>query len=93
MDQARAHLIIRGIVQGVFYRAFTRELASRLGLMGWVRNLPDGTVEALVEGKREDIEQAIKQCSAGPPGSRVYDIDVRWTEYQGDLKAFEIRYY
>ncbi len=91
--QARAHLIIKGIVQGVFYRAFTRDVASRLNLKGWVKNLPDGSVEAVFEGDKEEIEQAIKQCSLGPPGSRVDDVVVKWIENKGDLKGFEVKYY
>ncbi len=91
--QARAHLIIKGIVQGVFYRAFTRDIATQLGLKGWARNLPNGNVEALFEGDKEEVEQAIRQCSMGPPGSRVDGIDVEWKDYQGDLKDFQVRYY
>lgn len=93
MQKARAHLYIKGRVQGVFYRAFTRDIASQLGLAGWVRNLPDGGVEALFEGDREEIEQAIKQCHIGPPGSMVDDIDIKWEDYLGDQKGFQIRYY
>ena len=92
MQQVRAHLFISGTVQGVYYRAFTRDLAGRLGLNGWVKNLYDGRVEALFEGNREVIEQAIERCYAGPPGARVNEIDVAWEEYRGDLKGFEIRY-
>ncbi len=91
--QARAHLIIKGIVQGVFFRAFTRDVANRLGLKGWVKNLPGGSVEAMFEGDKEEIEQAIKQCSLGPPGSRVDDVEVEWIEYQGELKDFQVKYY
>ncbi len=91
--QARAHLVIKGIVQGVFYRAFTRDMATHLGLKGWVRNLPNGDVEALFEGDKAEVEQAIRQCYIGPPGSRVDDIDVEWNDYRGDLKVFQVRYY
>ncbi len=93
MRQSRAHLVISGIVQGVFYRAFTRDVANRLGLRGWVKNLPNGSVEALFEGNKEDVEQAIRQCSMGPPGSRVDDVDVEWKDYQGDFRDFQVRYY
>ena len=92
MNTARAHLFIEGRVQGVFYRAFTRNLASKLGLNGWVRNLYDGRVEALFEGNRELIEQAIQECRRGPSGSSVRNIDVRWEESSGEYKGFEIRY-
>ncbi|GAB4408368.1 MAG: acylphosphatase [Thermodesulfovibrionales bacterium] len=89
----RARLLISGRVQGVFYRAFTRDIANYIGLKGWVRNLPDGRVEAVFEGRREDIEQAIKECFSGPPGAKVNNIDVEWEGYRGDLKEFQIRYY
>ncbi len=93
MQQSRAHLVISGIVQGVFYRAFTRDVANRFGLKGWVKNLPNGSVEALFEGSKEDVEQAIRQCSMGPPGSRVDAVDVEWKDYQGDFRDFQVRYY
>lgn len=93
MQLARAQLTIKGRVQGVYYRAFTRDTATQLGLRGWVKNLSDGSVEALLEGYRDDIEKAISHCRSGPPGARVDHIDVKWEDYQGDLKGFQIRYY
>jgi len=93
MQQARAHLLIRGRVQGVFYRAFTRDIAHQLDIRGWVRNLYDGSVEAVFEGGKEDIEQAIKHCCMGPPGARVEDVGVTWEDYKGDLEGFQMRYY
>jgi acylphosphatase len=93
MQPVRAHLTITGRVQGVFYRAFTRDLAARFSLRGWVRNLPDGNVEALFEGYRDDVDKAITRCHSGPPGSNVDHIEVKWEEYKGDLKGFQIRYY
>lgn len=92
MEEVRAHLLISGRVQGVFYRAFTRDLALSLGLKGWVRNLYDGRVEAVFEGKKELIEKAIKECYTGPPGARVTNIEVKWEAFIGDLKGFAIRY-
>jgi acylphosphatase len=92
MKKVQAHLFIEGRVQGVFYRAFARNLASKLGLNGWVRNLYDGRVEALFEGSRDLIEQAIQECRKGPAGSSVRNIDVLWEESQGEYKGFEVRY-
>lgn len=92
MEEARAHLFIDGSVQGVFYRAFTRDLAYSLGLAGWVKNLRDGRVEAVFEGKKELIEQAIKECYLGPPGARVSKIDVKWETNIGEEKGFSVRY-
>jgi len=92
MKTATAHLFIEGRVQGVFYRAFTRNLASKLGLNGWARNLYDGRVEAVFEGSRELIEQAIQGCWKGPAGSSVRNIEIQWEESSGEFKGFEIRY-
>ncbi|MEJ2695842.1 MAG: acylphosphatase [Candidatus Sulfobium sp.] len=92
MDAARVHLLIEGRVQGVFFRAFTRSIAMKLALNGWVRNLYDGRVEAVFEGDRTPIEQAVLECKKGPPGSYVRDVDVTWEDYSGDLKGFEVRY-
>jgi acylphosphatase len=92
MEAGRAHLFIDGMVQGVFYRAFTRDLAYNLGLKGWVRNLHDGRVEAVFEGEKGLIEKAVKVCYIGPPGARVSDIDVKWEIFIGDQKGFHIRY-
>ena len=92
MAASRAHLVILGRVQGVCYRAFTRDLASNLGLKGWVRNLYDGSVEAVFEGEKKIIELALKECYIGPPGARVTDIKVHWEPLAGDQKGFIIRY-
>jgi acylphosphatase len=92
MKTATAHLFIEGRVQGVFYRAFTRNLALRLGLNGWVRNLYDGRVEALFEGSRDLIEQAMQECWKGPAGSSVRNIEVRWEKSPAEYKGFEVRY-
>ena len=91
-DTARAHLIIEGIVQGVFFRAFTRDIAVSLGLRGWVRNLPGGSVEAVLEGSKGDIQNAITQYYKGPSASNVSNIDVAWEDYKGEFVSFVIRY-
>lgn len=92
MDKARAHLYIEGRVQGVFYRGFTRDLAHSLGLKGWVRNLRDGRVDALLEGEKGLIEKVIKGCYTGPHGARVSNIEVTWETFIGDQEGFSIRY-
>jgi acylphosphatase len=86
----RAELHISGVVQGVGYRASCRHEAVRLGLTGQVRNLPDGNVEAVVEGPRERVEQLIDWCRQGPPGAQVDDVTVRWSEAQGSFGGFKI---
>jgi acylphosphatase len=93
MEKARAHLIISGRVQGVFYRAFTEDIAYSFGLKGWVKNRNDGNVEAIFEGKREDIEKAISSCYKGPPASKVTNIDVKWENFKGEFDTFSIRYF
>jgi acylphosphatase len=92
MELARAHLYIEGRVQGVFYRAFTRDIAVSFGLNGWVMNLRDGRVEALFEGEKDKIEKAIRECYKGPPGARVTNIEVQWEPYKGDQKDFFVKY-
>jgi acylphosphatase len=92
MEEARAHLFINGSVQGVFYRAFTREIAHTLRLSGWVRNLRDGRVEAVLEGEKNMIQQAIEKFYAGPLGARVSNVEVQWEHYTGEENGFTIRY-
>lgn len=89
----RVHLSIEGYVQGVFYRASTRETAVQLGLKGWVRNLPDGNVEALFEGSVNDLYKMIEWCHNGPPGARVINIKEKWSDFIGEFKSFEVRFY
>ncbi len=91
-ENSRAHLLIEGVVQGVFYRAFTQNVAVKRGLYGWVRNLPDGRVEAVFEGSRKLIEQAVMECRKGPAGSYVSNIDLEWEPYTGAERGFAIRY-
>jgi acylphosphatase len=88
--KARAHVLISGRVQGVFFRAETAREARRLGVKGWVRNLADGRVEALFEGEKEDIEKAIEFCRRGPPGAYVGDLDVKWEVWKGEFDGFGI---
>ncbi len=92
LELIRAHLKIEGIVQGVFFRANMRREALRLGVKGWVRNLPDGSVEAIIEGEREAVEQLIKWALRGPPAARVVKITITFSEYRGEFNDFNIRY-
>ena len=89
-DLVSVHVVFSGIVQGVFFRANTRREALRLGLKGWVRNLPDGTVEVWVEGDRPNIEGLIAFCETGIPIARVDRVDVEEGAYKGDSPSFEI---
>ena len=89
-DRTRANVIVSGRVQGVFFRAETRETARSLGVDGWVRNLPDGRVEAVFEGLREAVETMVNWCYKGSPGSQVTDVEVEYGEPEG-LKGFQVR--
>ena len=87
----RARLLISGLVQGVGYRFYCRREAQGRSLVGWVRNLPDGRVEALLQGPREQVEGMIKWCYRGPEEARVSDIAVAYEEAGEDLKDFGVR--
>lgn len=91
-DEARARVIFRGRVQGVFFRANAESRARELGLAGWVKNLPDGTVESVFEGPRKAIEEAIEWCKTSQPHARVTDADIDWEDYKGEFSSFEVRY-
>jgi acylphosphatase len=91
--KVRVHLFIEGRVQGVWFRAFTRDLALGLDLKGWVRNLSDGRVEAVFEGRKEDVEKAISGCYKGPPGAYVTNIETEWEPFKDEFSRFEIKYY
>jgi acylphosphatase len=91
MSKVRAELKIHGRVQGVFYRQSTKETAVRLGLTGWVRNCPDGSVEAVFEGEKATVDQAVEWCRQGPPSARVTDVVVNWKAFDGELDGFEAR--
>jgi acylphosphatase len=86
----RLHAIVRGEVQGVCYRMFTREQALRLGLCGWVRNRTDGTVELMAEGPEQSLSRLVDECRRGPPAARVTDVVTETTEAVGDLAGFRI---
>ncbi len=84
--------VVHGRVQGVFYRAFVEEHAQRLGLVGYVYNLPSGAVEVVAEGKRECVEKFVGYVRMGPPAAIVDRVDISWSEYTGDHSAFRVRY-
>lgn len=90
--RARAKVNFRGRVQGVFFRANTRDAAQRFGIFGWVMNMPDGSVSAVFEGEREKIEKVIRWCKTEQPHALVESVDVRWEEYKGEFRRFAIRY-
>jgi len=74
------HVRVRGHVQGVFFRAWTKEQAEQLGIHGWVRNCPDGSVEAHLEGEEDEVRQLIERLGDGPPSAEVSEVDVEEVE-------------
>jgi acylphosphatase len=91
-DRARLHLVVRGRVQGVFFRRATMDEARSLGLTGWVRNLPSGEeVEIVAEGPRRNLQMLWSWAHSGPPGARVEDVTEEWSEYRGEFTSFRVR--
>ena len=87
--RSRARVVVRGRVQGVFFRAEARSRANSLALDGWVRNEPDGSVEAVFEGRRERIESMVEWCRRGPRGARVEAVETVWEDPEG-LVGFRV---
>ena len=92
MAKVRAHVYISGRVQGVFFRYETKKEAKKRNVKGWVRNLPDGRVEAVFEGEKEDVERLIEFCHRGPPLARVEKVEVFWEEYKGEFEDFKLTF-
>lgn len=88
----RTHVFVSGRVQGVFFRDHTRRWADSLGVKGWVRNLPDGRVEAVLEGTRDNVEALLQKMKEGPPYAMVTKVEVDWEEYRGEFDDFRIRW-
>ncbi|KQC07307.1 MAG: acylphosphatase [Smithella sp. SDB] len=87
----RVHVFISGRVQGVFFRATTHRAAIGFRLTGWVRNMPDGRVEALFEGNNEDVDKMLKWCHIGPPSAMVEKVIIEEEIFIGEFKDFHIR--
>ena len=90
MANKRVHLIIRGRVQGVFFRAATQREARRLGVTGWVKNRTDGNIELVAEGEEDAIKELAMWASHGPSAARVDHVDQRWRGYTGEFPDFTI---
>jgi acylphosphatase len=88
--RARARIRVTGLVQGVFYRQSTAQEATRLGLSGTVRNLPDGSVEVEAEGRRSAVEALLAFCRRGPPAARVAELEVAWESPAGSEGPFTV---
>ena len=91
-NKARAHAVISGRVQGVFFRMETKKAADQLGVFGWVRNQLDGTVEAVFEADRDRVDAIIDWCREGPPIADVADVTVVWEDYTGEFNGFNINF-
>jgi acylphosphatase len=90
MANKRVELIIRGRVQGVFFRAAAQREARRLGITGWVKNRTDGSLELTAEGEEESIRELSGWAQHGPSAARVDHVDVRWRGYSGEFSEFSI---
>lgn len=88
----RLHAVVHGWVQGVNFRAATQHTAARLGLSGWVRNRPDGTVEVVAEGPKRELEQFERFLHRGPPAAEVVRVEIRYGPATGEFHGFHIRY-
>ena len=91
-DKIRAHILVSGRVQGVFFRENTQRKAKKLVINGWIKNLSDGKVEAVFEGDKKSVGKIVEWVKNGPILARVESIDIEWQEYLGEFTDFEIRY-
>ncbi|MGF3523095.1 MAG: acylphosphatase [Candidatus Bathyarchaeia archaeon] len=90
--KARAHVWVSGRVQDVFFRQATKREANSLGVKGWVRNLPDGKVEAVFEGEEDVVKMLLEFVKQGPPRAKVSKLDVTWEEPTGEFRTFSVVY-
>ena len=88
----RVRLTISGDVQGIYYRAFVKERASELGLTGYVKNLPGGKVEVVVEGHELKIEKLLEYCKQGPVGAKIEKVEGKTEPYKCEFKEFRVKY-
>ena len=91
-DTVRLHATVTGLVQGVSFRWFTQRRAAELGLVGWVRNRSDGSVEIFAEGARDALEHLLDAVRVGPPGAMVENVDALWSDGSNEYHHFEIRF-
>ena len=88
----QVHIIISGRVQGVFFRAATRDKARQLGLKGFVRNLGNGDVEVVAQGDDNKLRELLQFCQKGPPGSNVEGTDIEYKDVKEKFYSFDVRY-
>jgi acylphosphatase len=92
MAKQRVHLFVKGKVQGVFFRQAMKVAAKKNHVSGWVKNLRDGRVEAILEGEDVNVSNVVEWCHAGPANARVEDIDIRNEKFKGEFTKFEVLY-
>ncbi len=90
--KARVHMLVSGEVQGVFFRSRTKYKAEQLGVKGWIRNLPDGRVESVLEGEADAVNSLVDFCRQGSRGALVKNVDLTWEDFVGEFGEFEIKY-
>lgn len=93
IGRARLHAVASGRVQGVNFRYYTVQEASRLRLVGWVKNRRDGSLEVVAEGPRESLEILLDFLRTGPPAARVTGVQVTWDAPTGEFSDFDVRYF
>ena len=92
MVQKRIHIFVTGRVQGVFFRQSTKVMAIKNNVKGWVRNLDDGRVEVVAQGKTQDIDNLVHWCKTGPANSRVDEFELSEENISDEFETFEVRY-
>ncbi len=92
VSDARLHVIVQGLVQGVSFRYFTIRLAEKLNLTGWVRNVGRDKVETVAEGEEDSLKAFLAEIRIGPPSAHVTNIEIKWSKPLYDLKYFQLKY-
>ena len=91
-DRVRMHVLVHGVVQGVFFRTTIRSRAQILGIRGWVKNTASGGVEAVFEGEKDSVNEILDFCKRGPEGSVITDVRVEEEPFRAEFTGFEIRH-
>ncbi|MHB1007023.1 MAG: acylphosphatase [Chloroflexota bacterium] len=91
MSRVRAHVVVTGDVQGVFFRGTARSVAEANGVTGWIRNRPEGSVEGVFEGDETAVRALVDWCQQGPPSAEVDRVDVDWQPYIAEFNRFSVR--
>lgn len=88
----RAHILVSGFVQRVFFRSYTKNTADTIGVFGWVQNLADGRVEAMLEGEKEKVEKMVEWMKKGPPAAKIDNVEIEYRECKNEFGNFDIKY-